>query len=422
MKMGRTKQSSPFAHATCAEAARADFPFFSDTHDGRPVAYLDNASTTQMPRSVMDAMERYLLTGKANVHRGLYTLAQRATEEYESARDTVASMLNASREEIIFTRGTTESLNTLAYSLGRSLSPGDEVLVSECEHHSNIVPWQQQAKMHGFTVRYIPVPHERVLTGESVRPFLTTKTKIVSLAHVSHVFGTVHDIQSIAQTVHDAIGAYVIVDAAQSAPHCSLDVREIDCDFLAFSGHKLYGPTGIGVLFGKRALLERTDPFLTGGEMIREVTLAGASWNDLPWKFEAGTPPIAEAIGLGAAVRYIESRDRAVIEAFEQELTRSLRSALEHVPGVIMYGPSGGAQRSICSFAVKGIPSHDVAEVLNRSGVAVRSGHHCAMPCVLKLNPAGIVRASLSFYNTPEDIGRLIDGIRKAQDIFQTRP
>ncbi len=402
-----------------AASVRADFPILARKIHGRPLAYLDNAATTQKPRAVLAALDAYYRRHNANVHRAVYTLSEEATRAYDEARSKVAAFLGAAgTEEIVFTKNATESLNLLAHSLGRTLKPGDEILLTQMEHHSNLVPWQLAAKRAGAIVKYIPLTRDFCLDMAAARRLITKRTRIVSVAHHSNVLGTINDVKTLAALAH-AAGALLVVDGAQSAPHAHIDVADLGCDFFACSGHKMYGPTGIGVLYGKRALLEKMEPFLCGGDMISEVTFEGAKWNDLPWKFEAGTPPIAEAIGLGAAVDYLTCFGLEAVASHEAALVQYAIRRLESIPGVTLYGPKGDRGSAI-AFTVKGIHPHDVSTVLDRSGVAIRGGHHCAMPLMGVLGVPATCRASIGIYNTKDDIDALIKGLREAQRIFRT--
>lgn len=402
-----------------AARVRADFPILARKIHGRRLAYLDNGATTQKPKAVLDAMARHYRRSNANVHRAVYTLSEEATRAYDEARRKVAAFLGAQgMEEIVFTKNATESLNLLAHSLGRTLKPGDEILLTQMEHHSNIVPWQLAAKRTGAVVKYIPLTRDFRLDMAAARRLITKRTRIVSVAHHSNVLGTINDVKTLAAWAH-AAGALLVVDGAQSAPHTPVDVRRLECDFFACSGHKMYGPTGIGVLYGKRALLEKMEPFLGGGDMISEVTFEGAKWNDLPWKFEAGTPPIAEAIGLGAAVGYLAGLGMAAIEAHEAGLVSYALTRLGALRGITIFGPKADRGSAI-SFNVKGIHPHDVSTVLDRFGVAVRGGHHCAMPLMGVLGVPATCRASVGLYNTKADIDALAAGLKEAQRIFRT--
>lgn len=401
------------------EKIRQDFPLLQRELRGRPIVYLDNASTTQKPLSVIESMERYYSWYNANIHRGVYQLSEEATTAYEHVRQKIAEFIHAQYEEIIFTRGTTESLNLLAYSLGKTLRPGDEIVLTQMEHHSNLVPWQQIARERGAVVKYITLDTEGCVDMISARTLITTKTKIVAAAHISNVLGTVTPLEKIMRLAHE-VGAVVIVDGAQAVAHRPVDVKALDCDFYAFSGHKMYGPTGIGVLYGKKHLLEQLSPFLYGGDMIREVTFEQSTWNDLPWKFEAGTPNIAGVIGLGVAVQYLEEAGLENIHSYETELMHYALACLGGVSGVTVYGPSPRQERGcVISFNVDGIHSHDLAALLDREGIAARGGHHCAMPLMKLLNITGSARISLGVYNTKEEIDHLIKAIEKAKKVFR---
>ena len=402
------------------ENVRKDFTILKQKVRNKPLIYLDNGATSLTSDSVVKAMQTYYQEYRANVHRGIHALSEKATLAYEEAKQKVADFIHADFEEIIFTKGTTESLNLLAYTLGKKLQKGDEILLSEMEHHSNIVPWQQQAKERGAVIKYIKINEEGELDMQHLQESITKKTKIVSLVHMSNVLGTINDVKEIGKLVH-VHGALLIVDGAQSIPHFPIDVKDLDCDFLAFSGHKMTGPTGIGVLYGKRKLLETLDPFLYGGDMISEVSFAHAVWNDLPWKFEAGTPQIAEAIGLGNAVDYLQEIGMDNIREHEESLTSYALTELNKIPGVVVYGPNNAQQRgSVFSFNVAGIHPHDMATILDREGIAIRAGHMCAMPLVTEiLKLPSVCRASLYFYNTTEEIDALAKGIKKAKEIFK---
>ncbi|HEX3112171.1 MAG TPA: cysteine desulfurase [Candidatus Eisenbacteria bacterium] len=401
-------------------AIRKQFPIFDRKIHGHPLVYLDSTATTQKPVAVLDALERYYRTYNANIHRGVYVIGEEATQAYEDARGKVAKFLNAaSPREIVFTRGTTESVNLVAHGWGRKfVGPGDVVLLTEMEHHSNLVPWQLLAQDRGATLRFIPIDDDGRLDLTNLDRLLEGAVKIVSLAHVSNVLGTINPVSEIIRRAH-ARGARVMLDAAQSVPHMPVDVRALDCDFLALSGHKMLGPTGIGVLYGKREALESMNPFLGGGEMIREVRLEGSTWNEVPFKFEAGTMNIADTIAFGAAIDYLEGIGMANVEAHGRELVEETFRILGEIPGVTIYGPPANEPRgAIVSFTVDDIHAHDVAAALDREGVAVRAGHHCAMPLHTKLGVTATSRASFHVYNVPDDIQKLGDGIRKAKQLF----
>jgi len=401
-------------------AIRKQFPIFDRKIHGHPLVYLDSTATTQKPVAVLDALERYYRTYNANIHRGVYVIGEEATQAYEDARGKVAKFLNAaSPREIVFTRGTTESVNLVAHGWGRKfVGPGDVVLLTEMEHHSNLVPWQLLAQDRGATLRFIPIDDHGRLDLTNLDRLLDGAVKIVSLAHVSNVLGTINPVSEIIRRAH-ARGARVMLDAAQSVPHMPVDVRALDCDFLALSGHKMLGPTGIGVLYGKREALESMNPFLGGGEMIREVRLEGSTWNEVPFKFEAGTMNIADTIAFGVAIDYLEGIGMANVEAHGRELVEETFRILGEIPGVTIYGPPANEPRgAIVSFTVDDIHAHDVAAALDREGVAVRAGHHCAMPLHTKLGVTATSRASFHVYNVPDDIQKLGDGIRKAKQLF----
>lgn len=402
------------------EAIRRQFPIFDRKVHGKPLIYLDSTATTQKPAAVLDALERYYRTFNANIHRGVYLIAEEATREYEDVRRKVARFLNAaSHREIVFTRGTTESVNLVAHGWGRKfVGPGDVVLLTEMEHHSNLVPWQLLAQDRGATLRFIPIDDQGHLDLTHLDRLLEGPVRIVSLAHVSNVLGTINPVADVIRRAH-AVGARVMLDGAQSVPHMPVDVRALDCDFLALSGHKMLGPTGTGVLYGKREALESMNPFLGGGEMIREVRLEGSTWNDVPFRFEAGTMNIADTIAFGAAIDYLEGIGMANVEAHGRELVLETFRILGAIPGVTIYGPPVSEPRgAIVTFTVDDIHAHDVAAVLDREGVAVRAGHHCAMPLHARLGLAASTRASFHVYNSTSDIERLGDGIRKAKQLF----
>src|SRR5512137_1272650 len=385
---------------------RQDFPILERRVHDKPLVFLDSAASSQKPACVIDAMDNYYRTTHANVHRGVHTLSEEATEQYEGARKKIARFINAiSSREIIYTRNTTESINLVAFTWGRAnLRSGDEILLTESEHHSNIVPWQMVAKEKGAIVRYIPVDAKGYLDTSTLATLLTKQTKIVGIASMSNVLGTIMPIDVIIPRAHE-LGALVLIDGAQGVPHLPTDVQALDCDFLAFSGHKMCGPTGIGVLWGRRDLLEAMPPFMGGGDMIRRVTFEGSEWAELPHKFEAGTPAIAEAIGLGAAVDYLSSLGMAAIRAHERETTAYALERLAEIPGVTVYGPADPELHGgLVTFTLDGIHPHDLATILDAEGVAVRAGHHCAMPLHLRLGLPATTRASFYIYTLPEEI------------------
>ena len=405
---------------------RADFPILSREVYGKPLVYLDNAATTQKPLCVLDAMRDEYLNVNANVHRGVHYLSQQATDLHEAAREKVREFINAKKiEEIIFTRGTTEAINLVASSFCESqMQPGDEVLVTEMEHHSNIVPWQLQAMKRGIKVRYIPITEDGCLICcDDIAASLTERTKLISVAHVSNVLGTVNPVAQIAQIAH-AHGIPVLVDGAQSAPHLKIDVQAMDCDFFAFSGHKMYGPTGIGVLYGKEEWLEKLPPYQGGGEMIDKVTWEKTTFERLPFKFEAGTPDYIATHGLAKAIDYIESIGFDAIQQHEQELTRYCMEQLMTIEGMKIYGPNltkgtvPFVRDAVVSFNVGDIHHLDMGTLLDRLGIAVRTGHHCAQPLMDRLGINGTVRASFALYNTKEEIDALVAGIRRVSQMF----
>lgn len=400
---------------------RNDFPILDQEVNGYPLVYLDSAATSQKPRQVIEALTNYYQHDNANVHRGVHTLGNRATEGYEGARETVRKFLNASStEEIVFTRGTTTALNLVAQSYGRAnIGEGDEILITYMEHHSNIIPWQQLAKATGAVLKYIDLEEDGTLSLEKVSDAMTDRTKIISMMYVSNVLGTMNPIKEITEIAH-AHNAIMVVDAAQAAPHLKLDVQDLDCDFLAFSGHKLCGPTGIGALYGKKALLNEMEPVEFGGEMIDFVGLYDSTWKELPWKFEGGTPIIAGAIGMAAAIDYIESIGLDAIEKHEHELVAYAMEQMNTVEGLEIYGPRDSSKRAgIVTFNLEGVHPHDLATVLDMNGIAVRAGHHCCQPLMKWLEVSATARASFYLYNTKEDVDRLVEGLRMAKEYFQ---
>jgi len=412
------KTLDPEKHVDFA-AIRKDFPIFEQKMHGKPLLYMDSTATTQKPVQVLDALEHYYRTYNANIHRGVYAIAEEATTRYEAVREKIARLLNArSHHEIVFTRGTTESINLVAYSYGRThVGPGDVILLTEMEHHSNLVPWQILAAERKATLRFIPVDGSGRLDLSGLDRLLEGPVKIVSLTHMSNVLGTINPVAEIARRAH-ARGAVICVDAAQSLPHLGVDVQQLDCDFLAFSGHKMLGPTGIGGLYGKRAILDAMPPFFGGGEMIREVRLEGSTWNDTPWKFEAGTMNIADTIAFGAAIDYIQAIGFEAITAHSRELTIETARLLGEIPGIKIYGPPPEERGGIVAFTLEDVHAHDVATVLDHEGVAVRAGHHCAMPLHTKLGVAATTRASFYVYNLPSDVATMAEGVRKAKKLF----
>ena len=398
---------------------RVDFPILSREVYGKPLVYLDNAATTQKPLMVLDAMRDEYLNVNANVHRGVHYLSQQATDLHEAAREKVRAFINARKtEEIVFTRGTTEAINLVASSFCESqMQAGDEVLVTEMEHHSNIVSWQLQAMKRGIVVKHIPITDDGILDLSTLDSRLSTKTKLVSVAHVSNVLGTINPVEEIVKIAH-AHGIPVMVDGAQSAPHFKVDVQAMDCDFFAFSGHKMYGPTGIGVLYGKEEWLEKLPPYQGGGEMIDKVTWEKTTFERLPFKFEAGTPDYVATHGLAKAVEYIESLGFDAIQQHEQELTRYCMEQLMTIEGMHIYGPGAESRDAVVSFNVGDIHHLDMGTLLDRLGIAVRTGHHCAQPLMDRLGISGTVRASFALYNTKAEIDTLVAGIRRVAQMF----
>lgn len=400
------------------EKIRKDFKILNSTANGKQLIYLDNAATTQKPKQVITATKKFYETTNANVHRGIYKISEEATKQYENAHATIAKLINAKPEEIIFTKNATESLNLLAYTLCSGLKESDEILLTQMEHHSNLVPWQQNAKKLGLKVKYAEINKDGTLNIESFKSLLHSNTKIVSVTHVSNFLGTINPVEELAKLAH-AIGALFIVDASQSVPHMPVNAKKINCDFLAFSGHKMLGPTGIGVLYGKKDLLEKLPPFLFGGDMIKEVTFEDTKWNELPWKFEAGTPNIAEAIGIAKAAKYLEKTGLDKIQQYEAELTAYALKRMEEIPDITIYGPTADKRGAIISFNINGVHAHDIAAVLDEENIAIRAGHHCAMPLAKLLGVTGTARASFYFYNTKKEIDHFTETLKKAKEFFK---
>ena len=400
-------------------AIRAQFPILAREVHGRPLVYLDNAATTQKPQSVIDALSNYYATTNANIHRGLHTLAEEATAAYEGVRRQVADFIGAaSHREVLFTRNTTESLNLLAYTLGARLQPGDEIVLSAAEHHSNLVPWQLAAQRTGAVLRFIELNDDQQIDVDTARAAITPNARIVSVVHMSNVLGSIAPIAEISQMARD-VGAAMIVDAAQSAPHIPVDVANLGADYLAFSAHKMLGPTGVGVLWGRRELLEDLDPFLGGGEMISVVTREESSWAALPHKFEAGTPNIADVIAFGAAIDFLNEVGMDAVAAHDADLTRYAVERMSRLEGLDIYGPADPSERSaVVAFNYRDIHSHDVATILDRSGIAVRAGHHCAQPLMRTLGVPATARASFYLYNERSEVDALVDGLLEAGERF----
>lgn len=395
------------------QKVRQDFPILNRTVHGKPLVYLDSAATTQKPLPVLEAVDSFYRQTNANVHRTIYALGEAATKLYEEARQKVADFIGAADpRSIVFTRSTTESINLVAQAWGRqNLQAGDEILITEMEHHSNIVPWQLVTRATGARLRYIPLREDGCLDLKDLGRFFTPALKLVAVVHQSNVFGTINPVDEIIAQARE-IGALVLLDGAQSVPHFPVDVEQLDCDFLAFSGHKMLGPTGVGGLYARPELLESMEPFLGGGEMIRKVTMETATWNEIPWKFEAGTPCIAQAIGLGAAIDYLNRTGRERIRDHEQALTAYALEGLQAIPGLTVYGPPA-PRGAVISFNVAGVHPADLAQFLDQDGIAIRAGHHCAQPALRRLNLTATGRASFYLYNTRQEINLLCESITK---------
>src|SRR6266480_5825827 len=399
---------------------RNDFPILSRHVHGKPLVYLDSTASSQKPDAVIDAMSTYYRTYHANVHRGVYQISEEATAAMEKARVKTARFINARQsKQVIFTRNTSESINLVAYSWGNAnIAAGDLILLTEMEHHSNLVPWQMLAQRTGARLEFIPVTDDGLLLLDVYEQLLQQRPKLVAFTHMSNVLGTINPVQKMITHAH-AVGAIILLDAAQSVPHLPVDVQALDIDFLCFSSHKMLGPTGIGVLYGKRDLLEAMPPFMGGGDMIRKVGLRASTWNDLPWKFEAGTPAIAEAVGLGVAVDYLNTLGMEHVFKHEQEITAYALEQLQTIPGLIIYGPDVTKRGGVISFTLDDIHPHDLASILDQEmGVAIRAGHHCAQPLMERLGLAATARASFYVYTIREDIDALVQGLRKALQIF----
>lgn len=396
---------------------REQFPILHQQVNGHDLVYLDSAATSQKPRVVIDAMNEYYRSYNSNVHRGVHTLGTRATDAYEGAREKVRAFIRASSvQEIIFTRGTTTALNTVAISYARAnLKEGDEIVITHMEHHANIIPWQQAAKATGATLKYIPLQEDGTLSLEDVKQTVTHQTKIVAITHVSNVLGTINPIKEIAKIAHDH-GAIIVVDGAQSTPHMQIDVQDLDCDFFAFSGHKMCGPTGIGVLYGKKDLLNNMEPAEFGGEMIDFVDLYDSTWKELPWKFEAGTPIIAGAVGLGKAIDFLNDIGMEEVSRYEHQLATYALERFKELEGATVYGPQHRA--GLVTFNLDDVHPHDASTVLDTEGVAIRAGHHCAQPLMKWLGVSATARASFYLYNTEEEIDLLIAALRKTKEYF----
>ena len=397
----------------------AEFPILSRRIQGKPLTYLDSAATAQKPQAVLDALYSALAEHNANIHRGVYPLAQESTAAFEGARRTVADWINADYEEVVFTKNVTEAINLVAYSWGRAnVRAGDRIVLTQMEHHSNIVPWQLLAQERGAELRYVPVTDDGRLDLDAMDRELAFSPKLVGVVHVSNTLGTINDVETIVARAH-RMGARVLVDGAQAAPHLPIDVNAIGSDFYAFSGHKAYGPTGIGVLYARRALLEAMPPFLGGGDMISRVDYDKSTWNQVPWKFEAGTTPFAEAVGLAAAFDWMGAIGMDAIGAHEADVVSYAIDRLREVPGLTIFGPTEQPRGPGISFGLEGVHPHDVAEILGRDGVCIRAGHHCTMPLMRRLGVPATSRASIGIHNTRADVDRLVDGLARVRRIFE---
>lgn len=400
------------------ERMRRDFPILNELVRGKPLVYLDNAATTQKPQAVIEAVSRYYARSNANIHRGVHKLSERATEEYEKARRTAQRFLGAAEaSEIIFVRGATEAINLVAQSYGRSrMAAGDEVLISAMEHHSNIVPWQILCEQTGARLRVVPIDDRGELIFEQFEALLGPRTRIVAITHVSNALGTVNPVREMIERAHGQ-GVPVLVDGAQAVPHLAVDVQSLDCDFYVFSGHKVYGPTGIGVLYGKAALLEAMPPYQGGGDMIRSVSFEKTTYNQLPYKFEAGTPNVAGAIGLGAALEYVNAAGLQNIGGHEQELLKYAEECLSRIGGVRLIG-TAKEKAAVASFVMEGVHPHDIGTVLDQEGIAIRTGHHCAQPVMERFGVPATARASFALYNTRQEVDALARGVAKVREVF----
>lgn len=401
------------------QSIRSDFPILSESMNGQPLAYLDNAATSQKPQVVIDAVAKYYQSENANIHRGVFSLSEAATARYEATRSSVASFISAQRtEEVIFTKGVTESINLIAHGFAQSiLKAGDEILISGMEHHANIVPWQIACERTGAVLKVIPVLDDGSLDMDAYKNLLSERTKIVSIVHISNSLGTINPIPTLIKQAH-SIGVPVLIDGAQSAPHAPVNVQELDCDFFVFSGHKLFAPTGVGVLYGKEDWLERLPPYQSGGDMIEMVDFEGTTFKGIPGKFEAGTPNIAGVIGLAEAIHYLRGIDFSETSAYEKELLSRATEALGSIDGLRIVGTAPD-KASIVSFVFEGVHAHDIGTFLDAGGIAVRTGHHCTMPLLKRFGLAATTRASFAFYNTLEEVDRLAENLRKMKAFFQ---
>ena len=408
----------PSATSLDVTAIRKDFPILAQQVHGKPLIYLDNAATSQKPKCVIEALTRFYQMDNANIHRGVHQLSERSTQSYEAARGKVQRFLNAANtREIIFVRGATEGINLVAQTYGRThVSAGDEIVISAMEHHSNIVPWQMLCEEKGAVLRVIPINERGEVEFDQFEKLLNHRTRLVAVSHVSNALGTINPVREIVKTAH-GWNVPVLIDGAQAVPHMKVDVRSLDCDFYVFSGHKVFGPTGIGVLYGREQLLEDMPPYQGGGDMIRSVTFEKTTYNDLPYKFEAGTPDIAGVIGLGAAIDYLDQIGMDAVAAHEHDLLEYGTRALESISGLRLIG-TAREKAGVLSFIIDGVHAHDAGTILDREGVAVRTGHHCAQPVMDRFGVSATTRASLAFYNTREDIDALVAGIQKVKEVF----
>ncbi len=415
--VGKTKEGGHFD----VEKIRKDFPLLSRRVHGKPLTYLDNAATSQKPVQVIDKVKEYLSSYASNVHRAIYQIGEQATEEFEEARERVLQMIHASSpKEMVYTSGTTEGINAVAYGWGLKghLKEGDEIVTTVMEHHSNTIPWYFLKDLLGVVIKWVDIDDDGTLRMEQYDELITQRTKLVTVAHCSNVLGTINPVKEIAKRAHE-VGALCLLDAAQSVPHMPVDVKELDCDFLAFSGHKMVGPTGIGGLYGKEEVLEEMEPFLGGGEMIREVHLGWARWNELPWKFEAGTPNVMGAIGLGSAADYLLKLGMKRVREHEIALTDYAMKRLREIPGIRIFGPPVADHRGgVVSFVLEGVHPHDIASILDAEGIAIRAGHHCAQPLMERLDVPATTRASFYIYNMEEEVDRLVEGLQKVREVF----
>jgi cysteine desulfurase/selenocysteine lyase len=418
---GTTKGARSAAQTSALDphALRADFPILATTAHDRPLVYLDSAATSQKPRVVLETLDRYYREYNANVHRGIYEIAERATAAYEAARATLARFIGADPREVVFTRNTTEAINLVAHTWARqTIGRGDVIVLTEMEHHSNLVPWQLLAQERDADLEFIPITDDGLLRLDVYDVLLRLRPKLVAVTHVSNTLGTINPIREIVERAH-AVGALVLVDGAQAVPHLPVDVRALGCDFYAFSGHKMLGPMGSGVLWARRELLEAMPPFLGGGEMIREVRLRRSEWNEVPWKFEAGTPDVAAAVGLGAAAEYLMGLGMERVRDHERRLVAyALETLRREIPDIVLYGPPAEQRGGVVAFNLPGIHPHDVAQVLDRFGICVRAGHHCTMPLHERLDVAATTRASFSVFSTTDDVDALAAGLREVVALF----